>query len=113
MADILLQVKDLSVSVEDKDILKEFRSAMRRRAKTPALRTGSMKLAACGPDVVVVYREMLSGKDAFGNPAEASECALAINRARDVRWVEHNGHTYEIPAESAVWLDPIKKKAKK
>ena len=48
---------------------------------------------------------VLKGRDVFGKEAEDECRSLAVNRANDVRWVEHNGRTVEIPAESAVWLD--------
>ena len=64
-----------------------------------------VELMQAGHDVVVVCREIAQGRDVFGKEA-ADECrSLAVNRANDVRWVEHNGRTVEIPAESAVWLD--------
>ncbi|MBQ9952487.1 MAG: glycoside hydrolase family 13 protein [Clostridia bacterium] len=89
---------------EDRELLREFRDAMHRRQDSAALRTGSMKLAVCGPDVVMVCREIHDGKDVFGKAAANETCALAINRARESRWVEYDGHSFEVPAESAVWL---------
>ncbi len=89
---------------EDKELISEFRDAMHRRQESPALRTGSMKLVACGPDVVMVYREIFQGKDVFGKPAQDETCALAVNRAGESRWVEYDGKTFEVPAQSAVWL---------
>ena len=90
---------------EDRELVDAFRDAMHRRAGSVALRTGSMKLSAVGHDVVVVCREIAQGRDVFGKEAEDECRSLAVNRANDVRWVEHNGRTVEIPAESAVWLD--------
>ena len=91
---------------EDKELLGEFRDAMRHRAASPALRTGSMKLTVCGPDVVMVHREIVNGRDAFGKAAKNERCALAVNRAREPRWVEYDGRTFEVPAEGAIWLEP-------
>ena len=39
-----------------------------------------------------------------GKAAKNESCALAVNRAKESRWVEYDGHTFEVPAESAVWL---------
>ena len=93
---------------EDKEILASFRSAMHRRSKSAALRTGSMKLIACGTDVVMVRREITHGKDVFGKAARNEVVMLAINRAKEARWIEHGGRTIQVPAESAVWLDSEK-----
>lgn len=96
---------------EDKELLNEHRDAMRRRSASPALRTGSMKLVSCGPDVVMVYREIFNGRDVFGKPAADEVCALAVNRAASPRWVEFDGRAFEVPGESAVWLSPAPKKS--
>ena len=83
---------------------RQFRDAMQRRAKSPALRTGTLKVTAVGNDVVVVHREIVRGKDVFDNPAKDESVGLAINRSAEMRWVENGGKMVEIPPESAVWL---------
>lgn len=95
---------------EDKELLGEFRDAMRRRAASPALRTGGVKLAVCGPDVVMVHREIVQSRDVFGKKAQNERCALAVNRAKESRWVEYDGKTFEVPAEGAIWLTPAEAK---
>ena len=78
-----------------------FREASKRRNASRALKTGDMKLIAAGEDVVIVERSIKGGKDVFGKKAKDEICALAVNRANKSRWVEYNGNTVEIPAESA------------
>jgi len=90
---------------EDKELLEAFRDAMHRRAESVALRTGGMKLTAVGTDVVIVTREIAQGRDVFDNPAENESVSLAVNRAKEPRWVEFGGCTIEVPGESAVWLE--------
>lgn len=90
---------------EDGKLVEAFREAMLRRTGSAALRTGSMRLSAAGPDVVTVTREVAQGRDAFGMAAQDEVAALAVNRASESRWVEYDGRTVEIPAQSAVWLE--------
>ena len=90
---------------EDGELVEAFREAMLRRTGSAALRTGSMRLSAAGPDVVTVTREVAQGRDAFGMAAQDEVAALAVNRAAESRWVEYDGRTVEIPAQSAVWLE--------
>ena len=89
---------------EDQELVQEFRDALHRRAASTALRTGNVKLVACGSDVVMVHREIFQGRDAFDKPAQNAAVTLAVNRAREARWVEYDGRTFEVPAESAIWL---------
>ena len=72
------------------------------RSKVPDV--GEFSFFNNTPDMILALK---SGKtDAFlTNNAVA---ALAVNRARDPRWVEFNGRTVEIPGESAVWLEDAK-----
>ena len=90
---------------EDKGLVGAFREAMRRRAQSTALRTGEMRLSAAGPDVVTVTREIAQNRDVFGKEARDEVVSLAVNRAAESRWVEHDGRTVEVPAQSAVWLE--------
>lgn len=96
---------------EDRELVAEHRDAMRRRTASAALRTGSMTLLSCGPDVVMVVREIHNGHDVFGKAAPNEVCALAVNRADAPRWVEYEGRAVEVPAESAVWLSCAGNKA--
>ena len=89
---------------EDKEMLEAFRKASAWRNASQALKTGDMKLIAAGEDVVIVERSITGGKDVFGKKAKDETCALAVNRARKSCWVEYNGNTVEIPAESAMVL---------
>lgn len=89
---------------EDKEMLKAFRKASEWRNASRALKTGDMKLIAAGEDVVIVERSIVGGKDIFGKKAKNEVCALAVNRASKSRWVEYDGKTLEIPAESAMIL---------
>jgi peptide/nickel transport system substrate-binding protein len=61
-------------------------------------------LIAAGEDVIIVERSITGGKDIFGKKAKDELRALAVNRASKSRWVEYNGKTVEIPAESAMVL---------
>ena len=90
---------------EDAELVEEFRDAMQRRAASPALMTGTMKLFALGNDVMMVVREIRGGADCFGDPAPDEVRALAVNRADESHWVDHHGQPVEIPGRSAVWLD--------
>ena len=54
--------------------------------------------------MVIVHREIVNGRDAFGKAAKNEHCALAVNRAKEARWVEYDGRTFEVPGEGAVWL---------
>ena len=89
---------------EDMDLLDAFRKVARRRMNSTALKTGEMQLRALGEDVVLVERSIKDGKDAFGKDARNESRALAVNRAAESRWLEYQGKTVEIPAESAVIL---------
>ena len=89
---------------EDKELLAAFRKASQWRNASRALKTGDMKLIAAGEDVVIVERSIKGGKDVFGKKAKDELRALAVNRASKSRWVEYNGKTVEIPAESAMVL---------
>lgn len=90
---------------EDKHLQEAMRSAMLNRAKYPVLRTGDLKLSACGSDVVVVERAIRNGKDVFGKPAENDCRVLAVNRADENRWIEYKGQAFCVPAESALRID--------
>lgn len=92
---------------EDAELVEAYREAIHRRLESPALRTGGLRLSAIGTDVVLVEREILQEKDVFGAPAPNENCALAINRAQDYRWIEYRGRTVGIPGESALWLCDI------
>ena len=89
---------------EDQELLEAFRSASLRRMDSPALKTGDMKLSAIGEDVVLVERSITGGRDVFGREAENEVRAAAVNRADSARFIEYNGKTIEIPAESAKLL---------
>ena len=69
-----------------------------------ALKTGGMQLRALGEDVVLVERSIKGGKDVFGKEARNESRAVAVNRAAESRWLEYQGKTIEVPAESAVVL---------
>ena len=58
-----------------------------------------------GEDVLLVERAVLQGRDAFGKEAPAERVALAVNRADQPRSVEYEKTTWEIPAQSALWLE--------
>ena len=90
---------------EDKVLLKAFREAARKRLDSVALRTGWLSLRAQGKDVVLVNRAVVRGKDAFGEPARNERQTLAVNRAAEARTVEFYKTVYEIPAQSAIWLE--------
>ena len=90
---------------EDKVILKAFREAALKRLDSVALRTGWLSLRAQGKDVVLVNRAVVRGKDAFGEPARNERQTLAVNRAAEKRTVEFYKTVYEIPAQSAIWLE--------
>ena len=90
---------------EDTDLREAFRGIMTRRMGSVAMRTGTMKLHAVGADVVMVERRVNNGRDAFDRPAKDEVRVLAVNRSGEHRWVEFQGHGYEIPGESALLLD--------
>lgn len=90
---------------EDKRLQSAMQSAMLNRMKHPALRTGELKLIACGSDVVLIERTIRSGQDVFGSPAEDDCQALAVNRAQDSRWIEYRNQAFCVPGESALRID--------
>jgi len=90
---------------EDKLLQEAMRSAMKNRAKYPVLRTGDLKLTACGSDVVLVERAIRGGSDVFGKPAEDDCRVLAVNRACENRWIEYRGQVFCVPGESALRID--------
>ncbi len=98
---------------EDKALVETYRKIMTDRMKTPALRTGDMRLSAIGADVVLVERHITGGADVFGNPAENGSRALAVNRCGEQRRIEYGGKVWELPPESATWLRPAEEKAAK
>lgn len=87
---------------EDKELQAAMKSAMLNRAQSPVLRTGDLKLTACGSDIVLVERTIKNGRDVFGKPAKDDWRALAVNRAAEARWVEYQGVMFNVPAESAI-----------
>ena len=89
---------------EDQELIEAFREASLRRRSSQALKTGSMRLVAVGIDVVIVERYIEGGADVFGNPAEDETRAVAVNRAWESRWLEYDGKTIQIPAQSALVL---------
>lgn len=90
---------------EDMEIVEAFRETANKRLDSQILRTGCMKLTAVGQDVVLIKRLIRGGMDAFGKPAENGSIALAVNRADTPRSVEYNKRSYEIPVQSAIWLE--------
>ena len=90
---------------EDHNLIEAFRAASLRRGSVPALRTGDLRIRAIGENVLLIERSIENGRDLFGNAQENGCTALAANRAHDSQWIEYNGATIEIPAESALWLD--------
>ena len=76
-----------------------------------ALRTGDMLLKAVGQDVVLVTRAIAEA-DVFGRPGKPEVQALAVNRAAEIRRIEYEGRTVELPPESAVWLEAGKAEKK-
>ena len=90
---------------EDGVLLEAFRETAHRRLGSAALRTGWLNLRALGEDVVLVERAVLHGRDAFGDPAPDERVALAVNRAAEARSIEFEKTIYEIPAQSAMWLE--------
>ena len=87
---------------EDESLVAAFRAAMLNRMESPALRTGDLKLTACGSDIVLVERLIRNGLDAFGSPAPDERRALAVNRSAGPLWIEYDGTMYSIPGESAL-----------
>ena len=98
---------------EDMELVEIYRGIMLDRMATPALRTGTLRLSAVGADVVLVDRQIADGRDAFGDPAKDGSRVLAVNRCGDLRRVEYGGKVWQIPPESAVWLQPAAGKKKK
>ena len=86
---------------------------MNNRMQTPALRTGEMRLSAYGADVVLVERQITGGRDVFGAPAKNDIRVLAVNRCGEQRRIEYGGKVWEIPPESATWLQPAAEKPAK
>ena len=66
---------------------------------------GAWKLWAVGEDVLMIERSTTGGKDVFGRACKEESFVIAVNRAGDSRWIEHDGKTYEIPAEFAIILE--------
>ena len=91
---------------EDAELVETYRGIMNDRMSTPVLRTGEMRLSAVGADVVLVERQILDGRDAFGAPAANDQRALAVNRCGEQRRVEYGGRVWEVPPEGAIWLQP-------
>jgi len=89
---------------EDMELLEAFRKASKRRMNSAALKTGAMRLRALGEDVILIERSIKNGRDAFGKEARNEVRAAAVNRAAESRWLEYQGKTVEIPAESTVIL---------
>ena len=89
---------------EDAELQEAFSEALHRRAASPALKTGTLRLVAAGEDVVMVFREIHDGHDAFGAEAADELSVLAVNRAGESRWIEFGRQAVEIPAQSAIWL---------
>ena len=58
-------------------------------------------------DVALVERRISGGADAFGAPAQDEVHVLAVNRCGEQRRIEYGGKVWEIPPESAVWLDAV------
>ena len=96
---------------EDVELRETYRRIMKNRMASPALRTGDIKLTALGADVVLVERHIAGGMDVFGNPAMDEVRMLAVNRASEYRRIELNGRVYDIPAETAQWIAPIREAA--
>ena len=90
---------------EDEALIAAFRETALRRRGSQALKTGGMKLWAAGEDVVLVERFIRGGRDAFGKKAKNERRTLAVNRAAESRWVEFDGKTLELPAQSALMLE--------
>ena len=90
---------------EDAVLQAAFRETAQKRLASVALRTGWLKLQALGEDVVLIERAVLHGRDAFGEPAKDERVALAVNRAVETRNVEFEKTIYEVPAQSAMWLE--------
>lgn len=89
---------------EDDELLSAFRKIAAVRTASTALKTGDMKLWAVGEDVLMIERSTLSGMDVFGKACKKERIVVAVNRAADSRWIEHDGRTLELPAETAVLL---------
>ena len=90
---------------EDRDLIEAFRVPSLRRGSAPVLRTGDLRIRAIGENVLLIERSIENGRDLFGNAQENGRAALAANRTHNSQWIEYNGATIEIPAESALWLD--------
>ena len=91
---------------EDAALVETYRRIMTDRMASPVLRTGSLRLIAPGPDVVLVERRIEGGADVFGEPAEDGFRVLAVNRCGEPRRAEYGGRVWEIPGESAIWITP-------
>ena len=91
---------------EDGELVEAFREAMLRRTGSAALRTGSMRLSAAGPDVRdgdargrAGARCVRHGRAGRGSPRWRSTAR------RNPAGSNTDGRTVEIPAQSAVWLE--------
>ena len=89
---------------EDQELLAAFREASKRRMKSAALRTGDVRFQAVGDDIVVIERFIHGSRDVFGKKARNEVHILAVNRASESRWMEFEGKTIEIPAQTAFAL---------
>ncbi len=88
---------------ENTDLQKYFMLLGQLRQKTPVLRTGLVRMAADGDQVLIIERYLDLGRDAFGKFTEGPEhIRAAINRSSSpvmISWV--NG-TLTIPAYAGV-----------
>lgn len=66
---------------EDRELTEKMREQSLRRRRSPALRTGHMRLYAESADVLVVERYIEHGQDAFGQSAADERVVTRIDRA--------------------------------
>ena len=92
---------------EDAELVETYRRIMLDRMASQALRTGALQMSAVGADVLLVERRVAGGKDVFGEAAKDELRVLAVNRCGEQRRVEYGDRVWEIPPESAVWLQPV------
>lgn len=89
---------------EDDELLASFRKTSQARKESQAMKTGDMRIYSIGEDVMIVERFIENGEDVFGKAYENEHRAFAFNRCGESRWIEYNGKTVEVPAESGIEL---------
>lgn len=70
-------------AVHDQTLIYFYKTLAKIRNGADAMQTGHVGYFTVGNDVLGVFRFILDGKDAFGNPAENGAYVILINRARE------------------------------